>query len=410
MARKNGRRASGEGSVYRRADGRWCGQYVVESADGSTKRRYVYGKTKGEASARLREAMAARDAGISHEGANLALGEYLDRWLEGIRDTVRDGTYKQYEQCVRLHLKPTLGGVRLGKLDALRLQALYRAKLDAGLSARRVRYVHVTVHKALKDAVRWRLVPHNAAAAATPPRVVRPEISPLDREQVGALLRAAEADPLEALYVVAVTTGMRIGEIFGLKWRDLDLDLADGTLRVRRTVFSGAVNPPKTASGRRTIRLSGLALDALKRHGERRSERRGREGDWVFASAAGTSIDICNFHKASWKPLLRRAGLPHARVHDLRHTAATLLLGRGVPVKVVSEMLGHADVSTTLSIYAHMLPDMQGATARAMDLMLGDGEPVEGRPALGLVEDEEERAAVAGDHREEEPGEAEAAG
>src|SRR5918993_5496172 len=175
----------------------------------------------------------------------------------------------------------------------LQIQAFYRERLDAGLSARRVQYAHVTMHKALKDAVRWRLVPYNVADAVTPPRPTKPEITPLSAEQVKMLLAAARGDRLEALYVLAVTTGMRIGEMFGLKWSDVDLDA--GTVQVRRTVAAdGTVNPPKTSSGRRTIRLSKLAVRALSSHL--------RSSEWVFSSKAGTPINVCNFHKNSWKP------------------------------------------------------------------------------------------------------------
>ncbi len=350
------RRTKGTGSVYTRKDGRVVGQW--EDANGRT--RYIYGKDETEVADRVAEAIKNRDAGIDSE--NMTVGGYLDRWLTAIRDTVRVGTWKQYEMIARLHIKPYLGSVKLDKLNALRVQSFYRERLDAGLSARRVQYVHVTIRKALRDAVRWRLIPYNVADAVTPPRPTKPEITPLSAEQVKVLLAAARGNRLEALYVLAVTTGMRIGEMFGLKWSDLDLEA--GVLRVRRTVAAdGTVNPPKTSNSRRTIRLSGLAIRALRRHPQ--------TAEWVFASTAGTPTGICNFHKNSWKPLLKRAGLPHARVHDLRHTAATLMLSHGVPVKVVSEMLGHADVSTTLSIYAHVLPDMQGGAASAMDDLLG---------------------------------------
>jgi integrase len=352
---KKRRRIKGSGSVYTRRDGRVVGQYEVNG-----KTRYVYGKDETEVADRVAEAIKNRDAGIDSE--NMTVGGYLDRWLVTIRDTIRTGSWKQYEMIVRLHIKPTLGGARLEKLNALQIQSFYRERLDAGLSPRRVQYVHVTIRKALKDAVKWRLIPYNVADAVTPPRPTKPEITPLTAEQVKRLLAATRGEKLEALYVLAVTTGMRIGEMFGLKWSDVDLEV--GVLRVRRTVSAdGTVNPPKTASSRRTVRLSTLAVRALTGHP--------RTAEWVFASAAGTPIGVCNFHKNSWRPLLQRAGLPHARVHDLRHTAATLMLSRGVPVKVVSEMLGHADVSTTLSIYAHVLPDMQGGAARAMDDLLG---------------------------------------
>jgi integrase len=190
------------------------------------------------------------------------------------------------------------------------------------------------------------------------------EIVPLSQEQARALLEAAKSDPLRAFYVLAVTTGMRNVELLGLQWRDVDLDA--GTLRVRRTVFNGAVSPPKTAAGNRTIRLTELGVDALKDHRLVTAKR--LTSEWVFASRAGTPLSVHNVHNRSWKPLLRRAGLPATtRMHDLRHTCATLLLGRGVPVKVVSEMLGHASVSITLEVYAHLLPDMQESAVRVME-------------------------------------------
>ncbi len=351
---KKRRRTKGTGSVYTRKDGRVVGEYDVNG-----KTRYIYGKDESEVANRVAEAIKNRDAGIDSE--NMTVGGYLDKWLAAIRDTVRVGTWKQYEMIVRIHIKPTLGNAKLDKLNALQIQSFYRERLDAGISARRVQYAHITVHKALKDAVRWRLVPFNVADAVTPPRSNKPEITPLSAGQVKVLLAAARGDRLEALYVLAVTTGMRIGEMFGLKWSDVDLEA--GTVQVRRTVAAdGTVNPPKTSSGRRTIRLTKLATQALS--------RQPRTAGWIFPSAAGTPIGICNFHKNSWRPLLQRAGLPPTRFHDLRHTAATLMLSRGVPVKVVSEMLGHADVSTTLSIYAHVLPDMQGPAADVMDDLL----------------------------------------
>jgi integrase len=252
------RRIKGIGSVYTRKDGRVVGQYEING-----KTRYIYGRDEKQVADRVAEAIKNRDSGINSE--NMTVGGYLDKWLTTIKDTVRIGTWKQYEMIVRLHIKPTLGGVKLDKLNALQVQSFYRERLDAELSPRRVQYAHVTIRKALKDAVKWRLIPYNVADAVTPPRPAKPEITPLSAEQVKVLLAAARGNLLEALYVLAVTTGMRIGEMFGLKWQDVDLSA--GTLQVRRTVApDGTVNPPKTASSRRTVRLSGLAIGALSRH------------------------------------------------------------------------------------------------------------------------------------------------
>jgi integrase len=353
-------RGNGEGSVYRRGDGRVVGEY--EDANG--RRRYVSGNTKAEVRRRLRELLADRDEGIAYDSENLTVGGYLDRWLEAVKGSVRQRTWERHEQVVRLHLRPTIGGVRLDRLSPLQVQAVYGRKLEAGLSPRTVEIVHATLHKALKQAVGWTLIPRNVASATTPPRPVGREIRPLSREQARVLLNAAKGDKLEAFYVLAVTTGMRNGEMLGLQWRDIDLGA--GTLRVRRSVFNGAVNPPKTKAGNRTIRLTRMAADALEEHRVAATRQGGSE--WVFTSRVGTPLSVHNVHNRSWRPLLQRAGLPPTtRMHDLRHTCATLLLSRGVPVKVVSEMLGHGDVAITLAVYQSVLPHMQESAARTMD-------------------------------------------
>ena len=354
------RRGNGEGSVYRRKDGRVVGEYV----EANGKRRYVSGKTKTEVKAKLRKLLADRDEGIAYDSENLTVGAYLLRWLEAMKGSVRERTWERHEQVVRLHLEPIIGNVRLDRLNALQVQSLYGRKLEAGLSPRSVEIVHATLHKALKQAVRWLLVPRNVAEATTPPRPVGKEIKPLSREQARALLDAARGEPLHAFYVLAVTTGMRNGELLGLQWRDVDLD--PGTLRVRRTVFNAVVSPPKTAAGNRTIRLTGMAVAALSEH--RLATAKERISEWVFPSRRGTPLSVHNVYNRSWKPLLERAGLPvSTRMHDLRHTCDTLLLSRGVPVKVVSEMLGHGDVAITLGVYRSVLPDMQESAARVMD-------------------------------------------
>jgi integrase len=242
------RRGRGEGSVYKRKDGRCIGEY--EDANG--KRRYVSGKTKAEVRAKLRKLLADRDEGIAYDSENLTVGGYLDRWLDAIKGSVRDRTWQRHEQVVRLHLKTTIGGVKLDRLNALQVQSVYGRKLNGGLSPRSVEIIHTTLHKSLKQAVRWALIPRNVAASATPPRPTGREITSLSQEQARTLLDAARGDVLYAFYVLAVTTGMRNGELLGLQWKDVSLE--DRTLRVRRTVFNGVVSPPKTVAGNGTSR------------------------------------------------------------------------------------------------------------------------------------------------------------
>jgi integrase len=220
----------------------------------------------------------------------------------------------------------------------------------------------------LKNAVRLRLLSRNVADAAIPPPQVKRKIKPLTQEQLRTLLEAARGDKLEALYVLAITTGMRQGELLGLQWRDIDLEA--GRLTVNRSVYDGEINPPKTAAGNRTIKLSKLAIAALKQH--RINAAKVRISEWCFPNSKGDTVHHQNLHDRSWKPLLRKAGLPHTtRFHDLRHSCISLLLARGVPIKVVSEMSGHADVSITLSVYGHTLPNQQGACADGMNEALG---------------------------------------
>jgi integrase len=306
----------------------------------------------------------------------MKLGEYLGRWLtDSVRDTVRPTTFERYEQMVRLHIRPVLGQLKLKNLTSTHVRGLYRQKLDAGLAPRIVQYIHVTLHKALEQAIADGLVPRNATEAVKPPQVRREEMRPLTAEQVRILFGAAKGARLEALYILAVTTGLRQGELLGLKWDDVDLEAS--TLRVRRTLTTAKGGPqltaPKTKGSRRTVKLTQNAVQALRSHLERQLDEIDRAGSlWrenglIFASESGDPLDRRNVTTHRFKPLLERAGLPQIRFHDLRHTCATLLLTKNVNPKIVSEMLGHASIAITLDTYSHVLPTMQDSAAKAME-------------------------------------------
>jgi integrase len=342
------------------------------------KHRYVSGKNKEEARRALREASANIDQGLLFDADNLRVGEYLGRWLsDSVSDTVKATTFERYEQITRLHLKPALGRVKLKALTPAHVRGLYREKLEAGSSARTVRYVHTTLHKALKQAVMDGLIPRNATEAVKPPQPSREEMRPLTPEQAKLLLQAAHetGDRLEALYVLAIHTGLRQGELLGLKWDDVDLE--DGSLQVRRTLAitkNGSVfTSPKTAGSRRSVKLTSKATEALKSHLERQLAEIDRVGSlWqenglIFASETGEPLDRRTVTKQKFKPLLKRAGLPEIRFHDLRHACATLLLTRNVNPMIVSEMLGHSTIAITLDTYSHVLPNMRDAAAAAME-------------------------------------------
>jgi integrase len=369
-----GKRGNGEGSITRRKNGGWSAQYTVHTAEGR-KRKTLYGKTRQEVAAKLARALSDREGGLIFDAEGLKLGEYLGRWLEdSVKGTVRNTTYERYEQITRTHIVPMLGAIKLKALTPTHVRGLYKEKLSS-LSPRTVQYIHVTLHKALKQAVSDGLIPRNATEAVKPPQVRREEIRPLTPEQVKMLLDAASGDRLEALYVLAVHTGLRQGELLGLKWDDIDLQAR--TLQVRRALTTAKGGPrlaaPKTKGSRRRVSLTRVAAQAFKGHLERQLEEIDRAGSlWqenglVFASETGAPLDRRDLTSRRFKPLLERAGLPHFRFHDLRHTCATLLLTQNVNPKVVSEMLGHSSIAITLDTYSHVLPNMQDSAARALE-------------------------------------------
>ena len=370
-----GKRGNGEGSISRRKDGGWMAQYVVHTAAGR-KRRTIYGKTRAEVAAKLAKAVSDREDGLVFDDEGLTIEDYLDRWLkDSVKDTVRPSTYERNQTLVRLHIAPALGRLKLKGLTPAHVRWFYREKLDLGLSSGTVHKMHVVLHKALGQAVRDGLIPRNVTEAVKVPQVRRKEITPLTAEETKRLIETARGDRFEALYMLAVTTGMRQGELLALKWDDVDLKR--GVLRVRRTLtrIKGAfsLGEPKTPKSRRSVKLTAIAAEALRAHLSRQLEEIDRTGSLykderlVFATEAGTPVNPTNLRKRSFAKLLRQAKLPEIRFHDLRHTCATLLLGRNVNPKIVSEMLGHSSISITLDTYSHVLPDMQDSAARALE-------------------------------------------
>jgi len=231
----------------------------------------------------LRQAITDAERGLVFEAGTVTVEEYMNRWLtDSVRDTVRSTTFDRYKQITRKHIVPEIGRAKLRTLTPAHVRGLYRKKLEAGLSPRTVQYIHVTLHKALKQAVRDGLVPRNVTEAVKPPQIQREEICPLTPDQAKALLETvrAEDDRLEALYVMAITTGLRQGELLGLKWDDVDLET--GTLQVRRTLTTAKGGPvlsaPKTKGSRRSVKLSQTGLGALRSHLERQLKEMGPGG------------------------------------------------------------------------------------------------------------------------------------
>jgi integrase len=374
------KRGNGEGSIYQRRDGRWVGQYLVYT-DSGPKYRYIYGKTRADVSKKLTKAMADRDVGFVFDAGSLSVGEYMARWLlDSVKGTVRISTYERHEQLFRGHIRPALGRVKLKSLTPAHVRGLISEKLDTGLAPGTVRKIRSTLHKALSQAVSDGLIPRNAADVKAP-RPAPKEMRPLSESEARAFLEVAgeTGDRFEALYVLAITTGLRRGELLGLRWDDTDLDR--GTLRVGRALVREGgrhvVGETKTRRGRRLVNLTPRTVAALKAHRKRQLEERVRfaglykDQGLIFATNVGTPLNPENLVKRSFKPLLAKAGLPEIRFHDLRHTCATLLLGRGVHPKIVQELLGHATIAMTLDTYSHYLPSMGDQASGAMGDALG---------------------------------------
>jgi len=372
MARK--RRGNGEGSIYQRANGTWCATISIGyDPNGKRKRRTLFGRSKQDVQDKLGK--VAND--VAHqrdiEPQRIKLGEYLKRWLkDAAKPRVRETTFANYQRVVKNHIQPHLGGVPLAKLTAFQIHGLYSCLDQAGKSAETIRLTHAVLHRALKQAVRWRLIPFNMASDVDRPRADKVDISPLTAEEVRTLLKVADGERLEALYVLAVTAGMRLGELLGLQWSDVDL--LGRAIMVRHSLqeLNGKLTlaEPKTARGRRRIDLPQMAIDALVRH-RARLLKEGLAGvAWVFPNRSGGPWRRSHLHFNEFKPLLKLAGLPDIRFHDLRHTSATLLLSQGVHPKVVQERLGHSQISVTLDTYSHVLPTMQVEAAGKFDQVL----------------------------------------
>jgi len=360
---KKGRRAPGEGSVFQRKDGRWVMQIWTGSA---YKQKYV--KSQKEGFEKLRQAQRELEQGILPTQPDQMLEQYLEYWIEEVhKPTIKLSSYVKYRKLIRLYILPELGKIKLQKLTPQHINSLYRKMEKRGLKPKTINSVHGLLHKALDNAVKWGYMARNVCDSVSPPRLVKTEIQPLTMEQAHKLLEAVRGHRLETLLTLALTTGMRRGELLALRWSDVDLE--QGSIHVRHTVdhiprYGYVETEPKTKKAQRLIMLPSFVVDALKQHRIEQQEQRLKAGDnWqdlnlVFTGLHGNYLNPRYLPKMFSKVLME-AGLPHIRFHDLRHSAATILLSMGVQLKVVQEILGHSTIVMTADIYSHVLPSIQ---------------------------------------------------
>jgi integrase len=419
------RRGRGEGSITQRRDGRWIARVSGGWKDGKRQRKVICGATRKEVADQLPNVLIAAQEGAPFLDTRVTVGQFLTRWLAHKKTTMRPRAWATYEQATRLQLAPGLGAFALARLRPAHVQSWMDELHKAGTSARTIGYARRVLRAALNRARKWEMVKQNAAALSDPPRHIAKEIHPLTPPQARALLDAAKGHSIEPVISVATALGLRIGEALGLRW--VDVKFAAGTLSVHQaiersggdsaarrslTVVRRAIRAkiaaapkrsaerralavelerlrvewrkvrtqivitvPKTPRSRRTIHMPAIVVTALKTHRTRQQvERLAAGGDWadsglVFTSPLGTALDEGKL-RTTYKALLETAVLPRIRFHDLRHTAATLLLAQGVDPRTIMETLGHSQISLTMNTYSHVLPTLQAEAARKMDAIL----------------------------------------
>ena len=382
-----------KGSIGKREGVRgvtWHGKFdIADPVTGKRVHKRVSAKTRKECETKMRAAIASAESGRALPDGRMLMRDFLERWLSTVEPNVRPSTHRRYADIVRKHVLPELGNIALIKLTPMHLQALYRVRLDSGLSRTTVHHIHAVIHRALGQAMRWGLVDRKVTDLVDAPRGPAPEIKTWDAAETAMFLELSDHSDLAALWRLALLCGMRRGELLGQRWEDIDLQHA--TLSVRRTLTRGKqgsweVGQPKTKSSRRSIALPESCVVALKKHRANQHAERLRLGsiwennDFVFTNRVGGPLHA-NSVVNEFKRLIRKSGVQDIRFHDMRHTCATLLLAEGVHPKIVQERLGHSDISMTLNRYSHVMPTMQRQAADTLDSLFARTSEVATRPS-----------------------------
>jgi integrase len=321
-------------------------------------------------------------SGVALTHSNISVSEYLDKWLEvSAKPRLKERTFDDYVQIMIRYVRPRIGKVKLSKLKPLDIQAVYTWMLGNELSPRTVRYAHAILSSALKQAVKWQILPFNPATLVDLPKSDGKEMQSLSEENALKFLDSAKKDKWSVIFSIAISTGMRPEEYLGLQWKDINLEKETATIQTvlvwKRRGGGWSLEEPKTPQSRRTIPLPSTVVAELKKHRTIQLQERMKLGqayqnsDFVFATEIGTPILPSNLTRRHFKPILKKAGLPESiRLYDLRHSCASLLLAEGENPKVVSERLGHSSVVLTLDTYSHVLPSMQRSATNKLERLL----------------------------------------
>lgn len=377
--KKTGKRARGEGSVTHRKDGRWQTSMPL----GGGKRKYFYGETQSEALEKLHVAQEQQRQGKLATGRQQTVAQFLEEdWLEKVhRNRIRYNSHKTYRGHLKNHVLPAFGHVKLQNLTAYQIETLYSKMQQKGYKAETIRSIHSMLHKAFSDAVRWKRLSHNICDDVQQPAAEEYEMHPLTKEQAKLLIETVKGTELEAIIPLALGTAMRAGEILGLLWSNTDL--IEQVIHIKKTAYrvinQGMVSAePKTVKSKSKVNLPQFVVDALLAHRERQAEKRLKAGDrWkeydlVFTNRVGGYMSHEYYLGKKFKETLKKANLPEMRFHDLRHSAATILLVMGVHPKQAQEILRHSNISTTMNRYSHVLPSMQRKVMDDLDTFFKD--------------------------------------
>ena len=375
-----GRRSKGEGTVYKRPDGTWVAQVDLGWVGGRRRRRTVYAKTERAVLAKRDEVRAQVTKGVDLTAPPRTLTQWLTEWLTTVKSSDGTGpaTIARYDQIARVHLIPQLGTVKLAALTPRHVQSLL-LKLQGVAAPATIVKVHGVLRNALADAERMDLVSRNVAKAVRPSRLSRTERRSLTPAEAGTLLSHLKGDRLEAVFIVALSTGLRRGEVLGLRWQDVDLEgrvlfVRQALQRVDRAL---KMVPPKTHRSSRPIPLPQFAVTAFSQQKVRQANDRrlvGRaweDGGLVFTTEIGTPLEPRNVNRRFYAAR-SAAGLEWVRLHDLRHAFATFLLDQGEELRTVMDLLGHSTIRLTADTYGHVLPSRARKAADVIDKVLGN--------------------------------------
>ena len=387
---KSKKRADGEGTLYQKPDGTWVGQITIgyDPVTGKQKRRTFYGKTKAEVVKKMNEVLVDLERGTYIEPTNITLGNWIREWLDDRKPHLTESTYNVYEMLIRVHIEPVLGDVTLKNLQTRRIQKLLNEKFTngrvdgkGGLSSRTVKYIHQALNGCLSQAVKERIISFNPAEYCELPKQEVNDIRVFSHEELQRFLQIAEKESQHfPAFYLSISTGLRRGELLGLTWDDIDFENYSININKQlvRSKKDGLVfKSLKTKKSKRRIKVDNTAIAVLKNHKTKQSKTKlslgeiYQDNNLIFCTDIGMPLEPRNFNRHFYM-LVKKAKIPHTRLHDLRHLYATIAIESGVDLKIVSSILGHSSVRLTGDIYAHLTDKMQDEAVAKVSTVIAE--------------------------------------